>query len=142
MMNLINAMPQVAQIIADLIVEAQDWPMADEIARRIRMTLPPGILNPKDVTPEMAQRAKSAGDAQQKQEQMQDAAFQAEQAKAASEVELNAARAHNFVVTADVAQNREQTNAMSEASQAADRELRGHLEAIHVAHGGGDGNGR
>jgi hypothetical protein len=59
MMNLINAMPQTAAIIADLLVQAQDWPMADEIARRLRMMLPPGILNPKDMTPEEQQAAMS-----------------------------------------------------------------------------------
>jgi hypothetical protein len=52
MMNLINAMPETASLIADLIVAAQDWPMADEIARRLRAQLPPGILDPKDMTPE------------------------------------------------------------------------------------------
>jgi len=39
-----RTMPQQAQIFADLIAKAQDWPGADEIAKRLRRTIPPQIL--------------------------------------------------------------------------------------------------
>lgn len=40
----VQAAPEAGQIILDLLAKAQDWPMADDIAKRIRATLPPGIL--------------------------------------------------------------------------------------------------
>lgn len=136
MMTLINAMPQTAAVIADLIVQAQDWPMADEIARRLRAMLPPGILSPKDMTPEEQQAA--AGKAQQGAAQTQAQAYQliADLIKTQSEAAVNNARAKNFAVQADLAPGEAQRKATDTASQAADRELRGGLEAIDVAHGG------
>src|SRR3954453_6752764 len=44
MTSFIQAAPQTAPLILDLIAKAQDWPMADAIARRMRATLPPKIL--------------------------------------------------------------------------------------------------
>lgn len=40
----VQAAPETAPLILDLIAKAQDWPMADDIAKRIRSTLPPKIL--------------------------------------------------------------------------------------------------
>jgi hypothetical protein len=53
MMAFINAAPQVAGYTLDLVAEAMSWPKHEEFARRIRMTLPPGMLDPKDMTPDM-----------------------------------------------------------------------------------------
>lgn len=69
MMNMINAMPETMSVAADKIVEAQDWPGADEIVRRLRTQLPPGIVSPDDLSEEqqamMAQQAEAAQAAQQ-----------------------------------------------------------------------------
>lgn len=43
MIQLVQAAPQLAPMILDLLAKAQDWPMADKIARRIRTMLPPQI---------------------------------------------------------------------------------------------------
>ena len=43
MIQLVQAAPQVAPLVLDLLAKAQDWPMADKIAKRIRTMLPPQI---------------------------------------------------------------------------------------------------
>ena len=43
MMQLIQAFPQAAPIIGDLVAEKLDWPGASEIARRLKTLLPPGL---------------------------------------------------------------------------------------------------
>lgn len=43
MVTLIQAAPQLAPVIIDLFAKAQDWPMADKIAKRMRTMLPPQI---------------------------------------------------------------------------------------------------
>lgn len=135
MMNLINALPQVAALIADLVVEAQDWPMAQEIARRLRLTLPPGILDPKDMTPEMQQAAAAASDEAQQQHDLQLRLAVAEFLKKQSEAAVNAARARSFNAQADAGPAKLQNESLAAASLAAERELKGHLEAIRVADG-------
>ena len=44
MTSFIQAAPQTAPLILDLIAKAQDWPMAEDIGKRMRATLPPKIL--------------------------------------------------------------------------------------------------
>jgi hypothetical protein len=43
MMQLIQAFPQAAPVIGDLVAEKLDWPGANEIARRLKTLLPPGL---------------------------------------------------------------------------------------------------
>lgn len=53
-----RTMPQQAQIFSDLIAKAQDWPGADEIAKRLRRTIPQQVLeDPKpDAPPQPSQQ--------------------------------------------------------------------------------------
>jgi len=44
MTSFIQAAPAVGPIVMDLVAKSQDWPMADDIAKRIRATMPPQIL--------------------------------------------------------------------------------------------------
>lgn len=136
MMTFINAAPQVAGYTMDLVAAAMDWPLHEEFARRIRMTLPPGMIDPKDMTPQMQQSAQAQQQKQGMVEQLQAAQAQANLQKTQAEAGMNAARARNFEVQADVAPQREQTNAMSAASQAATREANSGLAAVKIAHGG------
>lgn len=55
MMDFARALPQTAQLVADLIARSQDWPGAEQIATRIAKTLPPHLLAPevKDLTPQV-----------------------------------------------------------------------------------------
>lgn len=48
MLELAKAAPNVLPVILDKIVKAQDWPMADEIAKRIRATMPQNILQAEE----------------------------------------------------------------------------------------------
>jgi hypothetical protein len=53
MMAFVNAMPQMASVVMDLISEAQDWPKSGEFAKRFKMMLPAGTIPEDEMTPEM-----------------------------------------------------------------------------------------
>lgn len=135
MMNLLNAMPQVGAVIADLVIKAQDWPGADEIARRLELMLPPGLLDPKDMTPEQQQRAAQAQQGQQQQMAQQTQLATAQYLKLASETALNNSRAAKFSVDAQMAPQKIATETADSASMEVSRQLRDHLETIRVADG-------
>jgi hypothetical protein len=44
MVEFVRAAPEAGALILDLLAKAQDWPMADDISKRIRATLPPKII--------------------------------------------------------------------------------------------------
>ncbi len=48
MMAFMQANPQAAAIIGDLIAKNMDWPGADEMAKRMRKLLPPGMAEPEE----------------------------------------------------------------------------------------------
>ncbi len=135
MMTFVNALPQTAALISDLIVGAQDWPWADKIQKRLEKTLPPGIMDTKDMSPEQQQSQQAQSQQAQQQQQLAIATAVAEYMKTQSETAMNAARARNFEATADAIGQRVQTEGMSAASQAAEREVSANLEAIRVADG-------
>jgi hypothetical protein len=102
MNEFLRAIPTVAPLIADKMAKAQDFPMADDIAKRIRATLPPHILAMEEaekqgMDPEQARQAameqmkpppdpavmKVQADAELKQAQMQ-----ADQQTALQEMQL------------------------------------------------------
>lgn len=92
MLNMVNAMPQFMQVAAPEIVEAQDWPGAGKIAKRLRKAL--GMMeDPDDMTPEEQQAAQAAAEQAQKQAMMQEAAFKADLDEKTSKARLNAANA-------------------------------------------------
>jgi hypothetical protein len=58
----VQAAPETAPLILDLVAKAQDWPMADDIAKRIRTMLPPQVLAMEEaekqgMDPEQARQA-------------------------------------------------------------------------------------
>lgn len=134
MMTFINASPQVAGYTLDLVAEAMDWPQHEEFARRIRLTLPPGMVDPKDMTPDMLQRQQSQQQQQQAAAQMQFHMALAKYLNLQSNTALNSSRAANFEAQAEALPQKAQDNSVDTASKAADRELRGSLEAVKVAH--------
>jgi len=92
MISLVQAAPDIAPLVLDLLAKGQDWPMADKIAKCIRTMLPPQIQveeaqessePPPPVPPSPEQQ--SAMQAQQLQEQL--AAAQHELKGAKLEVE-------------------------------------------------------
>ena len=92
MMSLTNSMPEVMSIAADKIVEAQDWPGADEIARRLRSQLPPGMVDDKDLSPEEQQARQGQEQAQQQQQQIQQMQFELEMELKKAQIEEAKAR--------------------------------------------------
>lgn len=48
MMEAVQVYPEMMQVAGDLIAKAQDWPGAEELADRLRKTIPPQLLSPKE----------------------------------------------------------------------------------------------
>ena len=86
MMAFVNAIPETASQVMDLVADAQDWPKADEFAKRFRMSLPPGVVPQDELTPEMQQ-------AQQQQQQMAQMQQQLAQKQAEVDIALKSAKA-------------------------------------------------
>jgi hypothetical protein len=78
MLNMVNAMPQTMAVAADKIVEAQDWPGAEEIARRLRSQLPNNLINMESLSPEERQQRQARAQAEQQQAQLVQAGAQAD----------------------------------------------------------------
>ena len=51
MMDAIQVWPQLMAVAGDLVAKAQDWPGADELAERLKKTIPPALLDEKDGGP-------------------------------------------------------------------------------------------
>jgi hypothetical protein len=95
MMAFVQAVPAAAQVSGDLIARAQDWPMAEEIAQRLKKTLPPNITEDEEDAKDpqvMAAKQAAAQQAQQMQE-MQQHALELELNDKAATVELKHAQA-------------------------------------------------
>lgn len=52
MMTFVNAAPESAQLVMDLVAEAQDWPKATEFARRFKAAMPANMKDPEEMTPD------------------------------------------------------------------------------------------
>lgn len=92
MVQFMQALPNVAPLVADLIARAQDWPMADKFADRLHAALPPQIIEAekqKEAQEKGQPPQQDPAMMQQQQMAQQMAAVQAQelQAKAAAEAE-------------------------------------------------------
>lgn len=47
LMDFVKAVPQAGAVIGDLIAKTMDWPGADELRKRLRKLLPPGLADPE-----------------------------------------------------------------------------------------------
>jgi type IV secretory pathway VirB10-like protein len=108
MMAFVNAMPQTAGAVMDLVAEAQDWPKSGEFAKRFKMMLPPGTIPADEMTPEMQQmQAQNAAlqEAQQKLAQAEQEAktqkMLADAANAESRARLAQAQAYKAILDAN-----------------------------------------
>jgi hypothetical protein len=77
MMSAVNAMPDVFGAAADLIVEAQDWPKAQELKNRLRSRMDPSLLG-DDITDQQKQ---AMAVQQQKQQIVEKLEFESAQAE-------------------------------------------------------------
>lgn len=79
MLELARIIPQVAQVGADILIKAQDFPDAERLAERVQKMLPPGVLEePEDPTPEQQQQMQAQAQQGQQQAQMQQMAVMME----------------------------------------------------------------
>lgn len=88
MMSMVNAMPQAMQVAADKIVEAQDWPGAEEIARRLRTQLPAGMVTEQDMDEEQLAQQQAAAQQAQQQAQIEQQMLQLEMADKQADIQL------------------------------------------------------
>jgi hypothetical protein len=97
MMAFMQAVPQSAAVVADLLASAMDWPKSDVIADRLRKMLPPGISE-EEQSPEEQQ---AQMEAQQQQMQEQEELKQMQKAMAMAEVEYKRAQAAKALTEAE-----------------------------------------
>ena len=111
MMEFVQAVPQSGQVVLDLIAKNMDWPGSQEIAKRLKKTLPPGMLDPDEMkeegieppqlTPEQqtevakaeADKAKAEAELQKLQIESEAAKIQAEADKATAQANIAEAQA-------------------------------------------------
>jgi hypothetical protein len=100
MMELMRNFPDAAPLIGDLVAKNLDWPGADDIAKRLKMMLPPQIQqgeDQKDIPPQaqamiqqgMQQMEQMQQAIQMLQQQLQQAQGEAEQLKSAQGVKMS-----------------------------------------------------
>jgi hypothetical protein len=145
MLNMVNAMPNTLAIAADKIVEAQDWPGAEEISRRLRQALPPGVIAPEDLTPEQRQQQAQAAEISMMQAGLAKAQAEAELAKSQAEAALEAAKVKEIEAKIKL-MNAQAAKALADAAanattaetKARSTQLQDSLAAIELAEGKGD----
>lgn len=113
MMAFVNAMPQTAGAVMDLVAEAQDWPKSGEFARRFRMMLPPGTIAEDEMTPEMQA-------VQQQNQELQAAQAELEQALAQADLAGKQAKAANDEARARLAEAQAYKAILDAQSRASD----------------------
>ena len=116
MMDFLRAFPQAAQVTADLVAKAQEWPDADQIAERLRKIMPPGVIEIEDMDPEQAAQMQ-----QQAQMQAQMAQMQQQLAMQRAQLDLAETQAKIGKTEADTA-NRQADTRNSELD-AADKQI-------------------
>lgn len=115
MMAFVNAAPQTAGNVMDLVAEAQDWPKSGEFARRFKMLLPPGMIPADELTPEMQQM-------QQQNQQLQAAQAQLAEAQANADIAKKQADAANAEARANLARAQAYKAILDAQSRASDVE--------------------
>jgi hypothetical protein len=100
MMAFVNAVPDSAAMVMDLVAEAQDWPNAVEFARRFAEMLPDNLKPQDDDDPQAQQRAMQNAQMQQMQMQMAQKQAELELAKMEAEIEETLARAEQLRASA------------------------------------------
>lgn len=78
MLNMVNAAPDMMGVALDKIIEAQDWPMAQLIAKRLRIAKGGSFIQDGDLTPAEQEAAQAQAAAAQEEQAKQDAVLQAE----------------------------------------------------------------
>lgn len=124
MMGFVNAMPQSAAVVMDLVAEAQDWPKSGEFAKRFKMLLPPGTIPEDEMTPEMKAAQVGAAEKGAMQEQLAQAEANAKIQKTLAEAKNGEARANLALAQAYKAVLDAQSRAKDVESKDADRDMK------------------
>lgn len=95
MMEAIQVFPQLMEIAGDLVVKAQDWPGAEELAERLRKTIPPQLLSDKEKE-ELGEQAPDMQAIMAQQAQVQEAMQQAQEELGRLQQELGKAQEENL----------------------------------------------
>jgi len=125
-----NANPQAAGLVADLFAEALDWPMATQIADRLKKFLPPGAVPEDEMSPEQKMAQAQAQQEAANQQAMAQAQAEAEIAKTRSEAanneaKANLAKAQSIQAIADAEARLKDVN-----SKVDEREMRALLDTV------------
>jgi len=103
MMAFVNAVPESAAMVMDLIAEAQDWPRAPEFMRRFQASLPPGSVAQDDLPPEVQQMQAQNQEMQQAAAELAARKEEAEIAVLEAKAQESMARAQNYLATGEKA---------------------------------------
>lgn len=130
MMAFVNAIPGAAEKVMDLVASAQDWPEADEFARRFRMMLPAGTIPEEDMSEEekamMAKNSEKASLVEQLEMANAKAEIATLEAKAyLAEAQAETARANAYKAMMDADSRR-----MDVESKNEDRDVTQVLDAV------------
>lgn len=108
MMQFVQAVPAAGALVADLIASAQDWPMAEQFAKRLKAMLPPQAAQADDEgepDPQQMQAMQMQQQQAQQQQQAMQAKMGADITKAqaeAREAEANAVKAEAEAMRAQI----------------------------------------
>lgn len=97
MMGFMQAYPNAAPIIGDLIAKNMDWPGADDIAERLKKTIPPEILDEEKSPEEMQQQA----EAMKQQQAMQQEAYKLDKQAKIADIRAKMAKAQKDLSEAE-----------------------------------------
>jgi hypothetical protein len=130
MMAFVNAIPGVATGVMDLVAEAQDWPKADEFARRFRLMLPPGTIAADEMTDDEKQAMATNQEKQGLMEQLEMAEKKADIAAAEAQANLRIAQAEQARANAYRAEMDAQSRRLDVESKNEDRDTSQVLTAV------------
>lgn len=109
MMTLMNTMPQVGNVVADIIVRNMDIPGAEEIEERLASMMPPGMINPERLTASrrerVAKQAEQQAAAQEQQAQLQQVMVQLQIEEAKAKIAELQSRTVKQMAQAELAQS-------------------------------------
>jgi hypothetical protein len=124
MMGFVNAAPETAASVMDLIAEAQDWPKSGEFAKRFKMLLPPGMIPEDEMTPEMKAMQQQNQQITQMQQQLANAESDAKAQKMLGEAKNAEARANLALAQSYKAVLDAQSRARDVESKDQDRDMK------------------
>jgi len=133
MMTFVNAAPDTAGMVMDLVAEAQDWPKATEFARRFRMALPPGTVSPEELPPEMQEMQQMQSQKSQIAEELAAKREMAEIANLEAQAMERQARAQNLLAQAQQSMSDAQARADDVEGKNLERDMKARLKVVETA---------